>query len=176
MSDKRFVQQSGIDAFNGNELIVKGALESQVGLMAGYPGSPVAEIFTILEENADILREVGLWGEMTNDEAQGAAALNGAMDVGVNAIAVMKSVGLNVAADPINIINYSDKYGLSGKKGGAVVVCGDDPHASSTQVAGDSRALMEHLKMPIIEPSNPQEIKDWIGEALKLSAYSNLVV
>ena len=176
MSDKRFVQQSGIDAFNGNELIVKGALESQVGLMAGYPGSPVAEIFTILEENADILREVGLWGEMTNDESQGAAALNGAMDVGVNAIAVMKSVGLNVAADPINIINYSDKYGLSGKKGGAVVVCGDDPHASSTQVAGDSRALMEHLKMPIIEPSNPQEIKDWIGEALKLSAYSNLVV
>src|SRR3989441_398692 len=176
MSDKRFVQQSGIDAFNGNELIVKGALESQVGLMAGYPGSPVAEIFTILEENADILREVGLWGEMTNDESQGAAALNGAMDVGVNAIAVMKSVGLNVAADPINIINYSDKYGLSGKKGGAVVVCGDDPHASSTQVAGDSRALMEHLKMPIIEPSNPQEIKDWIGEALRLSAYSNLVV
>src|SRR5438477_611151 len=155
---------------------IKGALESQVGLMAGYPGSPVAEIFTILEENADILREVGLWGEMTNDESQGAAALNGAMDVGVNAIAVMKSVGLNVAADPINIINYSDKYGLSGKKGGAVVVCGDDPHASSTQVAGDSRALMEHLKMPIIEPSNPQEIKDWIGEALKLSAYSNLVV
>src|SRR5712664_1949993 len=176
MSDKRFVQQSGIDAFNGNELIVKGALESQVGLMAGYPGSPVAEIFTILEENADILREVGLWGEMTNDESQGAAALNGAMDVGVNAIAVMKSVGLNVAADPINIINYSDKYGLSGKKGGAVVVCGDDPHASSTQVAGDSRALMEHLKMPIIEPSNPQEIKDWIGEALRLSVYSNLVV
>src|SRR5881296_2771587 len=176
MSDKRFVQQSGIDAFNGNELIVKGALESQVGLIAGYPGSPVAEIFTILEENADILREVGLWGEMTNDESQGAAALSGAMDVGVNAIAVMKSVGLNVAADPINIINYSDKYGLSGMKGGAVVVCGDDPHASSTQVAGDSRALMEHLKMPIIEPSNPQEIKDWIGEALRLSAYSNLVV
>ena len=176
MSDKRFVQQSGIDAFNGNELIVKGALESQVGLIAGYPGSPVAEIFTILEENADILREVGLWGEMTNDESQGAAALSGAMDVGVNAIAVMKSVGLNVAADPINIINYSDKYGLSGMKGGAVVVCGDDPHASSTQVAGDSRALMEHLKMPIIEPSNPQEIKDWIGEALRLSAHSNLVV
>ena len=176
MSDKRFVQQSGIDAFNGNELIVKGALESQVGLIAGYPGSPVAEIFTILEENADILREVGLWGEMTNDESQGAAALSGAMDVGVNAIAVMKSVGLNVAADPINIINYSDKYGLSGMKGGAVVVCGDDPHASSTQVAGDSRALMEHLKIPIIEPSNPQEIKDWIGEALRLSAHSNLVV
>ena len=176
MSDKRFVQQSGIDAFNGNELIVKGALESQVGLIAGYPGSPVAEIFTIMEENADILREVGLWGEMTNDESQGAAALSGAMDVGVNAIAVMKSVGLNVAADPINIINYSDKYGLSGMKGGAVVVCGDDPHASSTQVAGDSRALMEHLKMPIIEPSNPQEIKDWIGEALRLSVHSNLVV
>ncbi len=176
MSDKRFVQGSGINAFNGNELIVKGALESKVGLMAGYPGSPVAEVFTILEENAEILRECGLWGEMTNDEAQGAAALNGALDVGVNAVAVMKSVGVNVAADPINIINYADKLGLSGKRGGALVVCGDDPHASSTQVAGDSRQLMEHLKMAIIEPSTPQEVKDWIGEGLRLSQYSNLVV
>ncbi len=176
MSDRRFVQGSGTNVFNGNELIIKGALENAVGLIAGYPGSPVAEVFTIIEENADILREHGLWGELTNDESQGAAALNGALDVGVNAMAVMKSVGLNVAADPINIINYQDKYGLSGKQGGAVVVCGDDPHASSTQVAGDSRQLMEHLKMPIMEPSTPQELKDWIGEALKLSAYSNLVV
>ena len=176
MTDKRFVQGSGINAFNGNELIVKGALESKVGLMAGYPGSPVAEVFTILEENAEILKDNGLWGEMTNDESQGAAALNGALDVGVNGVAVMKSVGLNVAADPINIINYADKLGLSGKRGGALVVCGDDPHASSTQVAGDSRQLMEHLKMAVIEPSTPQEVKDWIGEGLRLSQYSNLVV
>src|SRR5712692_5424714 len=176
MSDKRFVQGSGINAFNGNELIVKGALESKVGLMAGYPGSPVAEVFTILEDNAEILRECGLWAEMTNDESQGAAALNGALDVGVNAVAVMKSVGLNVAADPINIINYTDKYSLTGKQGGSVVVCGDDPHASSTQVASDSRQLMVHLKMPIIEPSTPQEAKDFIGEALRLSVHSNLVV
>src|SRR2546426_1913848 len=176
MTDKRFVQGSGTNVFNGNELIVKGALESKVGLIAGYPGSPVAEVYTILEENADILREHGLWGELTNDESQGAAALNGALDVGVNAMAVMKSVGLNVAADPINIINYADKLGLSGKRGGAIVVCGDDPHASSTQVAGDSRQLMQHLKMPVMEPSTPQELKDWIGEALKLSIFSNLVV
>ncbi len=176
MTDKRFVQGSGTNVFNGNELIVKGALESRVGLLAGYPGSPVAEVYTIIEENADILREHGLWGELTNDESQGAAALNGALEAGVNAMAVMKSVGLNVAADPINIINYADKYSLSGKRAGALVVCGDDPHASSTQVAGDSRQLMEHLKMPVMEPSNPQELKDWIGEALKLSVYSNLVV
>ncbi len=176
MSDKRFVQGSGINVFNGNELIVKGALENAVGLLAGYPGSPVAEVFTIIEENADILREHGLWGEMTNDESQGAAALNGALEVGVNGLAVMKSVGLNVAADPINIINYTDKYSLTGKQGGSVVVCGDDPHASSTQVASDSRQLMVHLKMPIIEPSNPQEAKDFIGEALRLSIHSNLVV
>ncbi len=176
MSDQRFVQGSGKNVFNGNELIVKGSLENRVGLLAGYPGSPVAEVYTIIEENADILRENGLWGEMTNDESQGAAALNGALEVGVNGVAVMKSVGLNVAADPINIINYADKYGLTGKRGGSVVVCGDDPHASSTQVAGDSRQLMVHLKMPIIEPSNPQEVKDFIGEALQLSIESNLVV
>src|SRR5438128_10781407 len=99
MSDKRFVQGSGINAFNGNELIVKGALESKVGLMAGYPGSPVAEVFTILEENAEILRECGLWAEMTNDESQGAASLNGALDVEVNAAAVMKIVRLKFASN-----------------------------------------------------------------------------
>src|SRR5215467_6410882 len=124
MSDQRFVQGSGKNVFNGNELIVKGALENKVGLLAGYPGSPVAEVYTIIEENADILREHGLWGELTNDESQGAAALNGALEAGVNAMAVMKSVGLNVAADPINIINYADKYSLSGKRAGALVVCG----------------------------------------------------
>src|SRR5207245_2621304 len=167
---------SGTNVFNGNELIVKGALESKVGLIAGYPGSPVAEVYTILEENADILREHGLWGELTNDESQGAAALNGALDVGVNAMAVMKSVGLNVAADPINIINYADKLGLSGKRGGALVVCGDDPDGSSSQGAGESRQLMQHLKMPVMEHMTPQELKDWIGEALKLSIFSNLVV
>src|SRR5438046_10209723 len=112
MSDRRFVQGSGINAFNGNELIVKGALESKVGLMAGYPGSPVAEVFTILEENAEILRECGLWGEMTNDESQGAAALNGALDVGVNAVAVMKRGGLNVVVDLIHIINYADTHSM----------------------------------------------------------------
>src|SRR3989442_3341213 len=109
--------------------------------MAGYPGSPVAEVFTILEENAEILRECGLWAEMTNDESQGAAALNGALDVGVNAVAVMKSVGLNVAADPINIINYADKLGLSGKRGGVLGFFGGGPHGLRAHVAGGRRPL-----------------------------------
>src|SRR2546428_6038253 len=113
MSDKRFVQGSGTNVFNGNELIVKGALESKVGLIAGYPGSPVAEVYTILEENADILREHGLWGELTTDESQGAAALPAALNVGGNAMTVLKSIAFNVAAAPIYIINYADKLRFS---------------------------------------------------------------
>src|SRR2546428_11123137 len=96
-----------------------------------------------------------------NDRSPGGSALTGGLDVGVNAVAVMKSVGLNVAADPINIINYADKLGLSGKRGGGRVVCGDDPHASRTQGGGGSRPPMEHLKMAIIGPSTPTKVKGW---------------
>src|SRR5206468_1639261 len=79
---------------DGNEQIVKGALEAGVSLITGYPGSPVAEVFTICEAHAPYLLELGVEAQLANNEAQSAAMLNGARQVpGARAMAVFKSVG-----------------------------------------------------------------------------------
>ena len=84
----------GRAVLDGNELIVKGALEAGVSLVTGYPGSPVAEVFTICEEHAGYLAELGVEATLANNEAQSAAMVNGARQVpGARAMAVFKSVG-----------------------------------------------------------------------------------
>ena len=88
----------GRAVLDGNELIVKGALEAGVSLITGYPGSPVADVFSICEAQAPYLRELGTEAQLANNEAQSAAMLNGARQVpGARALAVMKSVGAYVA-------------------------------------------------------------------------------
>lgn len=91
--------------------------------------------------------------------------------VGVKGIAVFKSVGLHVASDALALGNLA---GVPHPAGGALVVSGDDPWSDSTQVPADSRFLFEHLRVPVIEPANPQELKDWVAHAFDLSAASKL--
>ena len=171
--DERFLKEDGYEVFNGNELIVKGSLEAGIPIGSGYMGSPVAEFFTFSENNRDWLTQKGFYWEAAKNEAEGAARLNGARVAGKDAMAVMKSVGLNVAADPLEISNYQAAATVGW---GGIVVVGDDPHASSTQVASSSRYLLRKLRMPIVEPSTPQEVKDFIGAALELSRASQLIV
>jgi len=171
--DERFLKGKGYDVFNGNELIVKGALEAGITIASGYMGSPLAEFFTFAENYREWLKARGFFWGAAKNEAEGAARLNGARVAGRDAMAVMKSVGLNVASDPLEISNYQ-AAATSGW--GGMVVVGDDPHASSTQVASSSRLLLRKLKMPILEPSTPQEVKDFIGAALELSRASQLIV
>ncbi len=172
MIDRRFLKEEGYDVFNGNELIVKGALEAGIQIASGYPGSPVAEFFTFTEKYADWLAENGFYWEAAKNEAEGAGRLNGARIINKDAMVVMKSVGLNVATDPLEISNYQAAATIGW---GGVVVVGDDPHASSTQIASSSRFLLKKLRIPILEPSTPQEVKDYIGEALELSRSSQLI-
>jgi indolepyruvate ferredoxin oxidoreductase len=171
--DERFVKEEGYEVFNGNELIVKGALEAGISFASGYMGSPVAEFFTFAENYRDWLKERGFYWEAAKNEAEGAARLNGARIAHRDAMAVMKSVGLNVASDPLEISNYQAAATVGW---GGVIVVGDDPHASSTQVASSSRYLLRKLRMPIVEPSTPQEVKDYVGVALELSRVSQLLV
>jgi indolepyruvate ferredoxin oxidoreductase len=171
--DERFTQEDGYEVFNGNELIVKGALEAGIPIASGYMGSPVAEFFTFSENYKGWLSAHGFYWEAAKNEAEGAARLNGARVAGKDAMAVMKSVGLNVAADPLEISNYQAAATVGW---GGLVVVGDDPHASSTQVASSSRYLLRKLRMPIVEPSTPQEVKDFVGAALELSRSSQLIV
>src|SRR3954470_7675978 len=148
--DPRFTKTTGVEAYTGNELIIKGALEAGVGLITGYPGSPVSEVFDAISLVAPLLAERGIGAQIANNEALSTARLNGARQAGLRAMAVMKSVGLHVGADGLAIGNLME---MRKREGGAVVVVGDDPWNETTQINSDSRFLSQHLHMPVIEPS-----------------------
>src|SRR5690606_22301579 len=142
-----------------------------VGLLTGYPGSPVAGFFDSCHDIAGLLSEKGVAAKMANNEALSVAMVNGAQMVGVKGIAVFKNVGLHVASDALALGNLA---GIPFETGGAVIVSGDDPWSDSTQVPADSRYLFEHLRCPVIEPANSQELKDWVAHAFDLSVHSKL--
>ncbi|MFT3786396.1 MAG: thiamine pyrophosphate-dependent enzyme [Tepidisphaeraceae bacterium] len=172
--DPRFLRDNGLEVFSGNELLVKGCLETEGGvqLLTGYPGSPVAGFFDVLGDLASLLGEKGIRAFQANNEALGVAALNGAQMAAVRAICAFKSVGLHVASDALAIGNLAGAH----PEGGAVVVCGDDPWCDSTQVPADSRFLLEHLRMAVVEPGDVQQVKDWVDLSFKLSRAAGLYV
>jgi indolepyruvate ferredoxin oxidoreductase len=172
--DMRFLRDRGAELFNGNELLVKGALETEGGvhLLTGYPGSPVAGFFDVMAALAPVLCEKGIEGRIANNEALAVAAVNGSQMSPLRAMAVMKSVGAHVASDGLALGNLAGAHA----KGGGVIVIGDDPWSESTQVPADSRYLCQHLHMPVIEPSTPQEIKDFVDLAFKLSQASGFYI
>jgi len=156
---------------SGNELIIQGAREAGFHLFTGYPGSPLADFFNVLYELKSELKEEGIRVVIANSEANAAAMASGAKQAHKNVILGMKSMGLHVAADALSVGNFA----LSGT-GGVVVVVGDDPWSLSTSAPMDSRYLFKHLHMPFLDPSTPQELKDWISKALDLSLESTVYV
>src|SRR3954465_7598838 len=172
--DPRFLAESGREVFTGNELLVKGALETDGGvhLLTGYPGSPVAGFFDICGDLTPLLKEHGVRAFQANNEALGVAALNGSQMAPCRGIATMKSVGGHVASDALPLGTPAGAH----PEGGAVLISGEDPWCDSTQVPADSRFLFEHLRMPVVEPGTPQELKDWIGLSFELSRAAGLYV
>src|SRR4051812_11079863 len=172
--DPRFLAESGREVFTGNELLVKGALETEGGvhLLTGYPGSPVAGFFDVLGDIKDLLTKNGVRAFQANNEALGAAAVNGSQMAPCRAIATMKSVGVHVASDALALGNLAGAH----PQGGAVIIMGDDPWCDSTQVPADSRFICEHLRMPTVEPGTAQELKDWIDLSFKLSQAAGLYI
>lgn len=170
--DPRFSRTEGLEAFTGNELILKGALEAGADLLTGYPGSPVADVFEAAQAQAPYLKAMGLRAEIAGNEALAAARLNGAQLAGLKALAVMKSVGFNVAADGL----FTGTLAKQGHRGGGVIVVGDDPWNDSTQVPQDSRRLSDHILVPCLEPATFQDVKDLIPLAFELSRRSDLYV
>ncbi len=170
--DPRFLTDAGPEIFTGNELLLKGALEVDGGvhLLGGYPGSPIAGFFDAMAQIKDLLIEKGIRASMSNNEALAVAMLNGSQVVGCRGMVVVKSVGVHVAADALALGNLAG----ADVNGGAIVVYGDDPWSDSTQVPADSRYISKHLHIPVIEPSNPQEIKDYVDLAFKVSSASEL--
>jgi indolepyruvate ferredoxin oxidoreductase len=170
--DPRFTLEQGTGIFTGNELLVKGALECGIGEITGYPGSPLAEFFDTLEKIRDLLEANGIVAQIANNEAMAAARLNGAQMASIQAMAVMKSVGMHVAADGLALGNMAGATPTAG----ALLVVGDDTWSEGTQVPADSRFLSQHLYMPVLEPSTFQEIKDWVGIGFELSRQTALYI
>jgi indolepyruvate ferredoxin oxidoreductase len=166
-TDPRFLADSGREIFTGNELLIKGALETEGGvhLLTGYPGSPVAGFFDIMGDIADLLKSKGVRAFQANNEALGVAAVNGSQMAACRSLVAFKSVGTQVASDALALGNLAGSH----PQGGAVVISGEDPWCDSTQVPADSRFLFEHLRMPVVEPGTAQELKDWINLCFKLS-------
>jgi indolepyruvate ferredoxin oxidoreductase len=172
--DPRFLAGSGREVFTGNELLVKGCLEVDGGvhLMTGYPGSPVSGFFDILGDLSKLIQEHGIRAFQANNEALGAAAANGSQMAACRTAVVMKSVGLHVAADALALGTLAG----ANPEGGVVIITGDDPWCDSTQVPADSRFLYEHLRVVVVEPGTPQELKDWIDSSFKLSRAAGLYI
>ena len=142
---------------SGNEAIALGALDFGVKLAAAYPGTPSTEIL----ENISRYREI--YSEWAPNEKVAMEVAVGASLAGVRAVATMKHVGLNVAADPFFTASYI------GVKGGLVVVCADDPGMHSSQNEQDNRHYAVAAKVPMFEPSDSQEAYDYLGLALETS-------
>src|SRR5438477_1795298 len=173
-TDPRFLAESGREVFIENELLVKGALETEGGvhLLTGYPGSPVAGFFDVLGDLKDLLKSKGIRAYQANNEALGVAAVNGSQMAPLRAICAFKSVGTHVASDALALGTLAGAH----PQGGAVIISGEDPWCDSTQVPADSRFLFEHLRMPVVEPGTPQELKDWIDASFKLSQTAGLYI
>lgn len=167
-----------VKILNGNELLIQGGLEAGFQLYTGYPGSPLADFFNILHERKDELHAKGVRVVLSNSEAHAGAMASGAKMAGQNVLVAMKSMGLHVAADALSVGNFANPgaFDAQGRKAGVVIAVGDDPWSISTSTPADSRFLFKHLHIPFLEPSTPQELKDWLAVALELSQESSVYV
>jgi len=145
----------------GNEAIVRGALEAGVGFVAAYPGTPSSEVPMTFSA---IAKKVGLYFEYSTNEKVAFEAATGAAWSGVRAMSCQKHFGLNVAADSILPV------AVTGVRAGLVVMVADDPSGwSSAQSEEDTRYYARMFKMPMLEPSNPQECLDFTRLAFEIS-------
>ena len=141
----------------GNQAIARGAWEAGVRFAAGYPGTPSTEILETLAHYPDVDVQWSANEKVAFEEGMGAAI------GGLRVLVAMKHVGLNVAADPFMVFPYA------GTNGGFVVVSADDPGMHSSQNEQDNRYLARMAKVPVLEPSDAQECKDFVKLGLELS-------
>ncbi len=146
------------ELLSGNEAIARGAYEHGVILASAYPGTPSTEILQYVGERYPEIKA----GWAPNEKVALEVASGGSYG-GARSLAIMKHVGLNVAADPFMTLSYT------GVQGGLVLVVCDDPDMHSSQNEQDTRNYAKFGKVPCLEPSDSQECLDFMGEAFKIS-------
>jgi len=144
----------------GNEAAVRGALEAGVSFASTYPGTPSSEIGNVL---AKIAKKAGVYFEFSVNEKVALEVSAAAAASGLRSFVFMKHVGLNVAADALMSTAYT------GVRGGMIILSADDPSMHSSQNEQDNRLFAQIAGLPVLEPANPQETKDFIKYGIELS-------
>src|SRR5512146_2457558 len=145
------------EILSGNEAIARGAFEAGCRVACAYPGTPSTEI---LENTVNYKEMDSSWAP--NEKVALEVAI-GASFGGGRALATMKHVGVNVAADPLFTLSYT------GVNGGLVLVTADDPELHSSQNEQDNRNYAKFAKMPMLEPADSQECLDFTKLAFEIS-------
>lgn len=141
----------------GNEAIARGAYEAGVRVVSSYPGTPSTEITEFMAKYDEI------YCEWAPNEKVAVETASGASLAGGRAVSAMKHVGLNVAADPLFTMSYI------GVNAGLVLCVADDPGMHSSQNEQDSRNYALASKIPMLEPADSGECKDFMKKAFSLS-------
>jgi indolepyruvate ferredoxin oxidoreductase alpha subunit len=148
----------------GNQACARGFWEAGGVIASSYPGSPTVQILDSLKQYEDIYSE---WG--TNEKVALEIAMGGSL-AGARSMVSMKHVGINIASDPLMTFTEIKT------KGGFLLVVGDDPGLSSSQNEQDSRFWGKFANMPVLDPSNPQDVKNYVIEGLRISEEFNTPV
>ena len=141
----------------GNDAIARGAYEAGVKVSSAYPGTPSTEISEFLAKYDEVYTE---WAPNEKVALEVAA---GASIAGTRSMACMKHVGLNVASDPLYTLAYT------GVNAGLVIVVADDPGIASSQNEQDTRMIARSAHLPVIEPSDSNEAKEFFKYAFEIS-------
>ncbi len=142
----------------GNEAVARGAYEAGVRFVSSYPGTPSTEITESIVQYKD-----DIFAEWAPNEKVACEAAAGAAIAGARAMTCCKHVGLNVMADPVFTMSYI------GANGGLVIAVADDPGMHSSQNEQDSRHYAKASKIPMLEPSDSGECKEFTKAAFELS-------
>ena len=143
----------------GNQAVARGLYEAGVTVVSSYPGTPSTEI----TEFASTYDKNEMYAEWAPNEKVACEVAIGASIGGARSFCAMKHVGLNVAADPLYTASYT------GVGGGLVVAVADDPGMHSSQNEQDSRNHAIGAKLPMLEPSDSAECKEFTKLAYELS-------
>lgn len=147
----------------GNGAIALGALAAGVNLVAGYPGTPSSEIIETISKYPEKISYKGLHVEWSVNEKAAMEVATSAAYSGARTLVTMKQMGLNVASDALMSLAYV------GVKGGMVVVSADDPGPISSQTEQDSRRFADFCRIPVFDPSSPEEAFQMIQDAFEYS-------
>lgn len=141
----------------GNEAVARGAYEAGVRVVSAYPGTPSTEVSECIAGYDEV------YAEWAPNEKVALEVAVGASIAGARSMACMKHVGVNVAADPMFTAAYT------GVNGGLVILAADDPGMHSSQNEQDTRFYARSAHLPLLEPADSQEAKDFTKMAFELS-------